>query len=284
MVANKLNPDVTFFLAMMNTPLIGNRNVINGHALYNAMLCWSSISPKDIDKVSFGITQNEAVSFKGSNVYKIRIPKEIPIKESVLTNLKHGYEAFVVLRSIQNTFTNPLLDYSPIPFSMVHTQQGQRLIAHEIDYFTFYVVWKDAKPNIRFLGTELAIGMGRNNGFGMAVIEDVYNTNMDELVASVPEKDRYTAVNGIKGICNHSRYGFGEYTLDTTNTGQRIIKLTSPLCLNSTFANATHYGTLPGFVKPVPYTKIPYCLWDKGIEQTLQVITPGKAFEITTGG
>ena len=293
MVANQINPDISFFMGLMYSPLIGDKNVINGHALYNAMLRWSDIKADNINKISFGIPQNDPVTFKGFNKYHqntIEEPKNPIMREgkiikkaqpkTVLDNINKGYEGFTVLRSIENILTNPLYDFSPIPFEIIHTMRGQRMIAHKIDYFIFYIVWKGTKPDTDFTNTEFSIGMGRNNGFGLTNIERVFNTNMDAVTAGVPEHDKFTAINGIMGIFNHTRYGFGEYVLDTMNTGQSIMKLTTPLCLNSTYPNATQYGALPSHVKPVPYTKSPYILWDKGVEQTLQVIKPGKAFEI----
>lgn len=291
MVGDKVNSDVTFFLALMHSPLIGDKNVINGHALYNAMLRWSDIKPGSIDKVSFGISQNDPVTFKGYNLYnqntleepKTAIPEKKYPPKTVLENINKGYEGFTMLRSIQNTLTNPLYDFSPIPFEVIRTMRGQKLIGHKIDYFIFYIIWKGARPDTDLTNTEFTLGMGRNNGFGFTNIERVYNTTLDSLLVGVTELDKFTAMNGIKGIYNHARYGFGEYVFDTMNTGQRIIKLTTPLCMNSTFATATQYGALPSHIKTVPYTKTPYTMFDKGIKQNLQVITPGKAYELIEG-
>ena len=300
MVANRVNPEVTFFLTLMHGGLVGNKNIINGHAIYNALLCAiPDMRPDEIDKVSFGISQNDPVTFPGFNKYitntdeeskivdenkKKKVPDETILdnfsKVDTKTGMSRGYEVFTVLRSTENILTNPLFDYSPIPFEIIKTARGTSQIIHKIDYFVFYIVWKNAKPRLEFKNKEIVIGAGRNNGFGFSNIERVFNTTMSNIVAAVPEADKYTAINGITGIYNHARYGFGEYVLDTMNTGARIIKLTTPLCMNSTFPNVTQYGTLPTFVKSVPYTKSGYSLWDKGLEQSLQVIRPGKAFEI----
>lgn len=288
MVADKINPDISFFLVLMHSPLIGNKNIINGHALYNALLCWSDIKPDDIERVSFGIPQNDPVTFKGFNKYyqntieepKITIPEKKYPPKTLLDNINKGYEGFVLLRSTENLLTNPLFDFSPIPFEIISTMRGQKLIAHKIDYFVFYIIWKGNRPDIDFTNMEFNIGMGRNNGFGLTKVERVLHTNMDALTEGVSEQDKFTAINGIKGIYNHTRYGFGEYILDTMNTGQNIIKLTTPLCMNSTFPKTTQYGALPSHVKPVSYTKTPYIIWDKGAEHKLQVLGAGKAFTI----
>ncbi len=289
MVENRVNPEVTFFLGLMHGGLVGNKNIINGHAIYNALLCAiPDLRPIDINKVSFGITQNDPVTFKGSNKYqtntkeepKITVPEKKSPPKTILDNLNKGYEGFCVLRSTENILTNPLFDFSPIPFEIIQTGRGTTQIIHKVDYFVFFIVWKDTKPKIDFINKEIIIGSGRNNGFGFSNIERAYDTTINDLVNGVPDEDIFTAINGITGIYNHARYGFGEYVLDVMNNGVKIIKLTTPLCMNSTFPNATQYGTLPNFVKTVPYTKSGYSLWDKGIEQSLQVIRPGKAYEI----
>lgn len=289
MVENRLNSNISFFLTLMHSPYIGERNIINGHAIYNALLRWTDIKPNEIEKVSFGISQNDPISLKGSNKYLINVNEEPKIDiskrknspKTILDNLDKGYEGFKILRSTENILSNPLYDFSPIPFEIIKTKRGQTLIVHKIDYFVFFIVWKDKKPEIDFINTEFSLGFGRNNGFGFSRIEHVYDTSIEKLTAGFTnEHDKFTAINGIKGIYNHTKYGFGEYILETTNNGTKIIKTITSLCMNSTFPNSFQYGTLPSFIKPILYNKTNYALWDKGVEHNLQVIRSGKAFEI----
>lgn len=289
MVANRLNPDISFFLALMHSPYLGNTNIVNGHAIYNALLCWENINPKQIEKVSFGIPQNVPIALKGSNKYLLNVreepktekPKGKAPQRTVLDNLTKGYEAFKVLRATENSLTNPNLDNSPIPFEILKPKHGA-VIAHKIDYFVFYIIWRDAVPDNDYTNTEFTLGAGRNNGFGFTRIEKVFHTSMEDLIAGAPNK--FTATNGVKGIYNHARYGFGEYILDSSmTTGAKLVKLTTPLCMKSTYPKTTQYGTLPTFIKPVPYEKRNYYLWDKGFEHTLECIQSGKAFEIIQG-
>jgi len=288
MVENRLNYNISFFLTLMHSPLIGDRNIINGHAIYNALLRWTNLSPKDIEKVSFGIPQNNTISLKGSAKYlvsvseepKTDISKRKSSPKTILDNLDRGYEGFKVIRSTENIFSNPLYDFSPIPFEIIKTKRGQSMIAHKIDYFVFYIIWKNIKPEIDFTNVEFTLGSGRNNGFGFSRIEKIYDTSVEKLIVGVDEDDKFTVINGIKGIYNHAKYGFGEYILETTNSGIKIINTITPLCMNSTFLNSTQYGTLPQFIKAIPYTKVNYSIWDKGIEHNLHVIRSGKAFEV----
>jgi len=294
MVANQLNPNISFFLAMMHSPYLGNTNIINGHAIYNALLCWTDIVQEQINKVSFGIPQNAPIPLKGSHNYylnvsespKIKRPKKIKelkdekVKESILDNLKKGYDAFKILRNTENTLTNPLIDDSPISFEILKPKHSI-VIAHKINYFIFYVMWNGEIPSVNYVNTEFTLGAGRNNGFGFTRIERVVNTTMDELILGVPDVDKFTAINGIKGIYNHAKYGFGEYIVDSSKTtGKRLIKFTTPLCMRSTYPKTTQYGTLPSFIIPVRYEKRNYYLWDKGTEHMLECIPDGKAFEL----
>lgn len=290
MVADQLNSNISFFLALMHSPYLGNTNIINGHAIYNALLCWEDIKPSQIEKVSFGIPQNAPIALRGSNKYitdleeEPKIEKQKPGKEkkklsaSILDNLTKGYEAFKVLRGTENTLSNPMIDDSPIPFDILRPKYGT-VIAHKIEYFIFYVVWHGSIPENSYTNTEFTLGAGRNNGFGFTRIERTFNTTIKDLIAGAPNE--YSAASGIKGIYNHDRYGFGEYIIDSSRaTGRTLVKLTTPLCMKSTYPKATHYGTLPSFFVPVQYEKKNYYLWDKGTEHILECIPDGKAFEL----
>ncbi len=288
MVENRLNPNISFFLTLMHSPIIGDRNIISGHAIYNALLRWTNISPKDIEKVSFGIPQNNTISLKGSAKYLINVSEEpktdISKRKSspktILDNLDKGYDGFKVIRNTENVLSNPLYDFSPIPFEVIKNKRGQSMIVHKIDYFVFFIIWKNIKPEIDFTNVEFTLGYGRNNGFGFSRIERVYDTNMEKLIIDIEDREKFTAINGIRGIYNHAKYGFGEYILETTGSGIKIINTITPLCMSSTFPNSTQYGTLPQFVKAIPYTKVNYSIWDKGTEHNLKVIRSGKVFEV----
>ncbi len=280
--------NITFFLTLMHSPLIGNKNIINGHAIYNALLYTRKFKPSDIHKVSFGIAHNEPVSYKGFNKYVINIEEEMigssdkvmKIRnetKTILDNLKKGYNGYMALRSTQNILTNPLIDYSPINFEIIKTKHGNHF-AHMIKYFVFYVVWRNDIPSIDFKNLEISIGASRNAGFGFCRIEKTYSTTVDEIVAGA--FDEFTAKNGINGIYNHSKYGFGEFILDKTSKGIKIIKFITPLCMSSTFHKSTQYDILPSFIEPSTFDKSDYYIWDKGTEYRLDCIQPGKVFSI----
>ena len=281
------NPDITFFLALMHSPLIGNKNIINGHAIYNALLRTGKFKPADLEKVSFGIAQNEPVTYEGFNKYITNVEEEAKIKtdaqkkkkesRTILDNLKKGYDGVIVLRSTQNILTNPLIDHSPIPFDIIKAKHGA-CYAHKITYFVFYVIWKNGVPEIEFKDMEIAMGAARNSGFGFTRIERAYNTTMEDIVAGA--FDEFTARNGISGIYNHSKYGFGEFMITKKANGDQIIKLITPLCMKSSFPKSTIYRSLPTFIKPMTYDKVKYYIWDKGQEHVLDCIQSVKAIDM----
>lgn len=287
MVADNINTNISFFLGRMHSPYLGNTNIINGHAIYNSLLKWTDVNAGDIEKVSFGISQNDPISLKGSNKYQLNVsetPKiEKPkrkIRDTVLDNLSKGYDAFKVLRGIENSLTNPNIDYSPIPFEIIKPKHGT-LIAHKIDYFTFFIIWKNKIPDIDFTGTELTIGAGRNSGFGFTTVERVFNTTLSQILFGLPEEDKTYAMSGISGIYNHARYGFGEFIIDQSKTTKKkLVKLTTPLCMRTTYPEATQYGSLPSFITPTIYEKTDNFIYDKGTRHTLGCIQSGKTFEL----
>ncbi len=270
------NPNITFFFVSMKSPYISKRTNINGHAIYNALLRTRMFNPKDISKVSFGISQNYPISLKGKNDFYVNI-EEPDKKKTIIKNIEKGYEGFKILRLSQNNLTNPLLDYSPIPFLFVCPKHGN-VITHEIQYFNFYIIWNGNVPDIKFKGFEFGIGKSRNKGFGFAVIHDYMHTNSEQIIKD--SIDSFTAYSGLCGIYNHSKYGFGEFIVDKTKDDVSLIKLITPLCLNSEIIGSTSYGSLPAFIKPIEYDKINYYLYHKGIESKLECIDNGKVMEI----
>ncbi len=272
--------NITFFMVVMTSPYIGKRTVINGHAIYNALLHTNKFNPKDIKKVSFGISQNFPISYKGKNDFYINI-EEPEKKKTLIKNIEKGYDGFIALRTLQNNLTNPLIDYSPIPFTIISPKHNKE-ITHQIQVFNFFIIWNNNIPEIEFMGLEFGLGKARNNGFGFVKIHDYVHTETSKIVnVSVDEPMAFT---GIDGIYNHTKYGFGEYIITETNNKIPIIKLTTPLCLSSTIPKSTQYGSLPTFVKDTEYTKIPYYLWYKNQEHKLDCINSGKVMEVCLNG
>lgn len=274
--SNLNNYHITFFLCVMQSPYIGRRTVINGHSLYNALLREKKINPKNVVKVSFGISQNLPLSLKGKNDFYINI-EEPEKKKTLIRNIEKGYDGFVALRWMQNNLSNPLIDNSPIPFEIIKPKHCDQEIVHQIQYFNFYIVWKNEVKD-DFKDFEFGLGKARNNGFGFCRVHDYISTTLERVVEG--SIDKYTACHGISGIYNHARYGFGEFILQKTSQNIPLIKLVTPLCLSSTIPDSTKYGALPSFIKETNYTKDKYYLWHKNSEHELEVINSGKVMEV----
>ena len=263
---------------MMISPYIGRRTVINGHAIYNALLHTNKFNPKDIKKVSFGITQNLPISYRGKNDFYINI-EEPEKKKTLIKNIEKGYDGFIALRTLQNNLSNPLIDYSPIPFTVISPKHNKEVV-HQIQVFNFFIIWNNNIPEINFKELEFGLGKARNNGFGFVKIHDYVNTNTSKIING-SSFDEYTVINGIEGIYNHTKYGFGEYIITETSNKIPIMKLISPICLNSTIPKSTQYGSLPTFIKDTDYIKSPYYLWYKNQEHKLDCINSGKVMEVS---
>lgn len=282
------NYNISYFLVLMHSPLISKRNIINGHAIYNALLRSGKINPDEILKISFGISQNIPISLKGSNKYLINVEEEdkipirkekkIKIKPTIIDNLtEKGYDGFVALRKTENNFTNPLYDFSPIPFKVIkskHTELHDDLISHCISYFTFYIIWKNEVPSIDFKNMEFGLGKARNNGFGFSRIEKVVNITTDQLLSKVDGDLFDTTLKGILGIYNHKKYGFGEYIIENN----KWFKLTTPLCMESSLKDTGKYTFTPSCTEIDNYIISPYYLWDDNHLYELKVINAGKTF------
>lgn len=277
------NPNITFFLAMVHSPVVGERSIINGHAIYNALLRTGKFRPDDIKKVSFGISRNVPIPITGSNIRTIEIKEEQKSDKnkkersySILENInKNGYDGFLDLRSNQHILTNYLLDYSNIQIDIIRPVYGQEIV-HYIHHFVFYVIWKENHPDISFKWFEFNLGKERNNGFGFTKIEKYLHTNMNQLVNSLPDHYKFTVINGIEGVCNHKKYGFGEYIITETKKRVPIIKLITPLCLKTTIPGGNIYKSLPSFIdKQNEYTTINYPIWHKGVKHNLECVDSG---------
>lgn len=274
-----MNDNITFFLVEMDSPLVSLRSTINGHAIYNALLNSKKFAPKELEKVSFGISQPSPLSYKGRNFPISNIdPKE---GKTIIHNIEKGYEGFKILRRMQNEITNPLYGYYPIPFKMIRPKHTERVLAHQIDLFTFFIVWESDIPSLDFNRLDFSVGKARNSGFGFARVIDCLHINMEKIVEG--SWDKFTAAQGVSGIYNHKKYGFGEFYIDATSNGVKGIKLTTPLCLNSTMDRSTYYGALPSFLKPTEFTKKPYHLWHKGQEHVLDCLDYQGFIEVEDG-
>lgn len=278
------NPNITFFLGMVHSPLVGERSIINGHSIYNALLRSGKFNPKDIKKVSFGISRNIPIPIDNFNIKFIKIQEEPKIlknkkqknSDNILNNItKNGYSGFIDLRSNQHILTNYLYDYSNIQFDVIRPIYGRELI-HYIHHFVFYIIWENKLPDIDFQWFEFSLGKERNIGFGYTRIEKYLNINMEEILEDVPDKYKSTIRNGIEGIYNHKKYGFGEYIITETNNKVPIIKLITPLCLKTSIPKCGVYGSLPSFIdKQSEYTTIDYPIWHKGEKHILECVDNG---------
>jgi hypothetical protein len=115
------------------------------------------------------------------------------------------------------------------------------------------------------------------------MVNEPHSFNIDSLDFSEFGNDAKlieTAKNGMTGILNHKKYGYGEYQIKKSekSKGKYWIQLTTPLCLSSTIEGSRNYIVPPPFMIGDVYRKHKESIWRKGKVENLYCISDGAVF------
>jgi hypothetical protein len=273
-------PVITVYFAQFDTPYIGSPTMINGNQIYSAIIREKGLAAiQNSIKVSHGIFHTIV---KGSKDWK-----GWPVRNKANINEKtiKSYGDFFQLRNYNTPFIkdmDQLSDYNRlIDKHRAIIKNGDKIDMFFTDKLSFFIV--SDRNNIVDLDS-FSLGAKRNLGFGhVTVVNEPYSFELDSLDFSElgTDMDRInTAKNGIVGVLNHSKYGYGEYRIESSASikDKYWVRLTTPLCLSSTVDGSREYQLPPPFMKGLVYRKHKEEIWRKGKPEKLYCISDGTVF------
>jgi len=277
---------ITLYFGRFESPYVGSPFLISGNQIYSAIIHEKGMEmAKELSKVSHGVFHTilpESINNRGIITYNKKDWNGYPVGEHINLSEKtiKKYDDFFQLRNYHTPFlkdTTANLEYDRI---MRHHQiiinSGEKINLFHADRLSFFTI-----GNNEIELEQLQLGAKRNAGFGLFSITNKYSFYLDSLDISMFDGNKKlidTAKNGITGILNHAKYGYGEFKLDAWADKGWLIRLTSPLCLDSTITGARHYSVPPTFMKSEGYRKHSESLWIKGRVEKLYCISDGNVF------
>jgi len=291
------NDLVTIYFGTFDSIYSGSPIMIGGNQIYSAIIKSYGINAiSDISKVSHGIYHFipiENIDYYGKVTYDKSDWKGWHVGNHINLDGKSvsTYSDFMSLRQyqtpfikdIQNKKTNVVCS-EPTRILKKHTfsiNDGNKIKTYVPDRISFFIISKN-DPCIE-VGDNIQLGAHRNLGFGNVNITNKYTFCIDDLDYSCFGTDNIliaTAKEGIRGILNHQKYGYGEFMIEKQKKNDNVwfIKLITPLCLSSTIENTRRYDTPPRFMYSYSYRQRMNYIWRKGKEEELQCISDGNVF------
>jgi len=278
---------INLFFAKFESPYAGSPFLISGNQIYSAIIREKGLSEiQDTLKVSHGVFHSiapEGLNYSGKTTYNKKDWSGHPVGDKINLDAKHikSYNDFFQLRSYDTPFikdNNKRADFDRLMRKHRFViKSGENIDVFHADRLSFFIV---ADREIQL--EQLQLGAKRNMGFGLLNITNHYSFELESLdfgsVFGDDENLIETAKNGITGILNHAKYGYGEFKLEPWKGGTWLVKLTSPLCLDSTVEGARHYEHLPPFMKSEGFRKHREFIWRKGKAETLYCVSDGSVF------
>ena len=267
-----------------------NFDMVAGNAIYSALLATRHVDTgnKNLLKVSHGIFQEIPYVIKSGGKVKTmaRDHRGHPVStaegKSQVSKIK-TYRDFFLTRQYITPYRSLAGEYDDL--RIIHSQDvrlNNSVVVNILHphYLLFFVVTKDGSEIDLHRDDELRIGGHRNLGFGCVRVLDVGHIKLNEIDYSVfddNEKLISDAMNGISGIYNHKKYGYGEYQIDKWRDGW-IVKLTTPMCMRSTIRGANIWGRIPSFLREDDYRERIDRIWIKRRIHELACIDRGQVF------
>lgn len=277
---------ITIFFGQFESQYVGSPFMVGGNQIYSAIIREKGIQyAKELTKVSHGVF-HELPDYRSTNWKGWYVRDRINLNnKSIVT-----YDDFMELRNYNTPFIkevktkkekenyNWLADYNRLllkhRFQISNGKNGETIDAFLPNKLSFFVIGKD-DVNLDYI----SLGAKRNLGFGSLKITDTYTfdiNDLDFLNLSDDHKIIDTAKNGIYGIYNHAKYGYGEFKIEKwVNKNKHLIRFITPLCMDSTIEGSTTYDKLPSFIKSDNYRKTREFMWRKGKPETLYCIADG---------
>jgi hypothetical protein len=276
---------ITIFFGKFESPYVGSPFLISGNQIYSAIIQEKGLDKtKDIEKVSHGIFHSippELIDYHGKITYNKQDWMGWHVADKINLNEKSikSYNQFFALRSYQTPFIkdSASADYDRLMrYHRLVIKSGEIIDAFHADRLSFFVVGgRELELD------ELRLGAKRNAGFGIFRITNRYSFGLDSLDFSEFGDDLKligTAKSGITGILNHAKYGYGEFKLEKWRSKGWLVRLTTPLCLESTIKGSRRYTSPPSFMKSEGYRKHTEFMWRKGRIERLYCVSDGSVF------
>ena len=278
---------ITIFFGKFDSPYVGSPFLVSGNQIYSAIIREKGLKiAKGLKKISHGVFHNispENTSNLGKTSYNKKDWKGYPVGDKINLSEKtiEKYTDFFQLRNYHTPFLKDnmkgILERDRImKHHQIIIQDGEKMDLFHADRLSFFTVGNEELQIEQF-----QLGAKRNAGFGLFTISNKYSFNLDSLDYSIFENNKAlinTAKNGIMGVLNHAKYGYGEFKLESWGDKGWLIRLTSPLCIDSTVNGATDYSIPPAFMKSEGYRKHVEALWIKGKVEQLYCISDGNVF------
>jgi len=278
---------ITIFFGRFDSPYVGSPFLVSGNQIYSAIIREKGLKvAKGLRKISHGVFHNilpEYISNLGKVSYNKKDWKGYPVGDKINLSEKtiEKYNDFFQLRNYHTPFLkdnmNGILERDRI---MNHHQivinSGEKMDLFHADRLSFFTVGNEALEIEQF-----QLGAKRNLGFGLFTVSNKYSFDLDSLDYSIFGDNKVlidTAKNGITGVLNHAKYGYGEFKMESWGDKGWLIRLTSPLCLESTIKDSRNYPLPPPFMKSEGYRKHTESLWVKGKVEQLYCISDGMVF------
>lgn len=278
---------ITVYFGKFESPYVGSPFLISGNQIYSAIIREKGIKiAKGLKKISHGVFHTilpENISNLGKINYNKKDWKGYPVGDKINLSEKtiEKYNDFFQLRN----YHTPFLKYNMTGILerdriMKHHEiiinSGEKMELFHADRLSFFTIG-DNEIELK----QFQLGAKRNAGLGLFTISNKYSFDLNSLDYSIFNNNRTlikTAKQGIMSVLNHTKYGYGEFKLESWGDKGWLIRLTSPLCINSTVNGATDYQVPPQFMKSEGYRKHVETIWLKGKLEQLYCISDGTVF------
>ncbi len=277
---------ITVYFGRFESPYVGSPFMISGNQIYSALIHEKGLNEtKGLKKVSHGVFHvipPKSIDGRGKISYDKRDWKGFVVSDHIHLSDKtiEKYDDFFQLRSYSTPFIKDNSADHESDRIMRHHQisisSGEKINLFHADRLSFFTIG-DHEIDV----DNIQLGAKRNTGFGLFSITNKYSFYLDSLDYSIFGDDKNlieTAKNGITGILNHAKYGYGEFKLHAWGNKGWLIRLTSPMCLDSTINGARHYSLPPPFMKSEGFRKHSESLWIKGKVEKIYCISDGSVF------
>ncbi len=274
---------ITIYFGKFNSEYVGSPFMIGGNQIYSAIIKENGLDIiKSATKISHGIFHT--IPKYSSDWKGWHVNEKINLNEKTIKT----YNDFFQLRNYHTPFIQDTMgkdkginkgEYSD--FNRILRKQeviiksGEKINIFTPDRLSFFII-SDNPPEL----DELSLGAKRNLGFGRLKITNKYTFNINNLDYSKIGENKNiieTAKNGIRGILNHNKYGYGEFQLEDWKE-TFLIRLMTPLCLSSSIKESRIYETVPPFMKGDVYRRHQEVIWRKGQTENLFCISDGSVF------
>lgn len=294
---------VTIYFGRFGSEYIGSPFIVGGNQIYSAIIRECGLDAiQSAVKISAGIFHTISVESIGAYpnkhsqdfsciTYNKKDWRGWLVGESINLNKKtiRTYDDFFQLRNYHTPFVKDSVGKSNVGVNQgefsdfnrimrrhgMIIKSGDKISVFSPDRLSFFII-SDTPPEIK----ELSIGAKRNLGFGRVVITNKYTFNLDDLDYSKLSDNKKvidTAKNGIYGVLNHKKYGYGEFQIENWKD-RFLIRLMTPLCLSSSMDDTHQYEKQCNYMQGDVYRRHQEVIWRKGHPETLFCISDGSVF------